>query len=469
MNTRDERQAESIAKIINNNYNGILNLAPRFGKTRIGVLACKHYKQVNSKTAIVLVPNVSIKSAWEQEFATYEQTEIPVATASQIVSIRGFLRVGLLIVDEAHRFTSDVWYKLINNDIIKYDKIIMLTGSLPIGDNLLKLTKLASIIDYISEEEAISNNWISNYIEYNIPLKLSDDETIKYVSNSTKISLLFQKYKGIHNSITYGGTQLFDSEMSLLYGCTKGANSKIYGHISSDLIIDAICNKMTFNEESRALWNKDTVKAEARLFSNIVKNRNYILTNSKVKLEAVIYMLSVLKKSAIVFSDNSMFADKLSEEYNKLYPNKSVSYHSNLESKPLIDLNTGDYYRYATGKRKGEPKLFSVKAQLEYIKACFQVNYYNVIFAVKSLDEGVTIPNIEIVITTSGSSNPIQYVQRTGRGKTYVNETKLARIYNLYFDDFTNDGVVINSRDRSKLMDRQAYSKNVIKISIDEV
>ncbi len=266
-----------------------------------------------------------------------------------------------------------------------------------------------------------------------------------------------------------GQAQLFDNEFTLLYSITRGFNNKIIGYIHYDLIKQAISNKMNCNSDANALWSIDVITNDGKLFTKSVNNRNTIMAASNLKLKAVLYILNKLKLKTVIFSESVGLADRIADEYNKLFPNKAISYHSKIESKPLIDYNTGDFYRYKGGLKAGEPKVFSKDKQLEYIIAAFDAGFIDVISAVKALDEGITIPGVESIITTSGSMNPIQYDQRTARGKTYVNEDKVAKIYNIFFDDFNLDGIMYNSRDREKLMSRQRYNNDVLKINIDEL
>jgi hypothetical protein len=85
-----------------------------------------------------------------------------------------------------------------------------------------------------------------------------------------------------------------------------------------------------------------------------------------------------------------------------------------------------------------------------------------------ALDEGFNVENMELAITTSGTTNPIQHKQRTARVKTLEpNKEKETMVLNLFFKDFQifkPDGTVsyVKSRDQTKLMMRQKQSENII-------
>jgi hypothetical protein len=57
---------------------------------------------------------------------------------------------------------------------------------------------------------------------------------------------------------------------------------------------------------------------------------------------------------------------------------------------------------------------------------------YKYLVTAKALDEGLTIPNLELVIITFGSNNPIQQGQRSARGSTIdvLNDKKQTKIFN---------------------------------------
>jgi superfamily II DNA or RNA helicase len=466
------RQHQSLNTILDNNFNGILNYCVRFGKTRIGIQTYLKYRELIKPKDIILilVPSLTIKKSWLDEIAVLNLNpeEFNIITIGQTLNIGKFPKVSLLIVDECHKFTSDRHYDIIH-DKIKYTNIIMLTGSLPANPKLKLLTDITPVIDVITEQEAIHNKWISNYVEYNIPLNLNEDDMIKYVKYTNDISAVFSKYKNLENSIVYNGEPLFKDLLDLLLSLANGKYSK-YGYIDSIDIAKSISIKMGHGIRNDNLWEVSVILDECKIFQNALKNRNTILISNKIKLDAVLEIYNKLQKPTICFNESIGFADSISDNLNKgLDKPISVSYHSKLTSQPLIDHNTNDYYRYKTGVKAGEPKVFSKGKQLLYFLECINHGIINFLSTVKSLDEGVTISNIECIITTSGSMNPIQYEQRTGRGKTLVDDDKVAKIYNLYFDDFEYEGVFYKSRDKVKLLERQRFNPNVSTIFLSDI
>jgi len=61
----------------------------------------------------------------------------------------------------------------------------------------------------------------------------------------------------------------------------------------------------------------------------------------------------------------------------------------------------------------------------------FKDNKFKIMIAVKALDEGMNIPDLDFAIITSSSKQERQRIQRIGRLLRYK-ENKVATIYNLY-------------------------------------
>ena len=54
-------------------------------------------------------------------------------------------------------------------------------------------------------------------------------------------------------------------------------------------------------------------------------------------------------------------------------------------------------------------------SQREYLMEKFSEGVYQVLVAIKCIDEGVDVPNAQVAILMSSSTNPREYIQRIGR------------------------------------------------------
>jgi len=460
--TKLERQRIAIRKVRHHNYNGILHFCTRFGKTRVGLGICKDFFDTG-QVPLILVPSNTVKQGWLKEDDISLKLHPTIITASQLLSLDTTIVIDLLIVDEVHKFLTDANYELINGNKIKYKYLICLTATLPIDDRLTKLMSLTKVIDVITEKEAIQNNWVSNYIEYNIPLELSDANKLRYVKYTSRMADVFNSYKDLYKFITYNGKLIFRDDLDLINSCHSGKYTKEFGFIPEANIREAVRTKMGNS------WTVEDIEKTTKQFSSDIRLRNDIVIANSLKLHAVLHIYNKLQTPTICFNESIGFTDKLADTLNSIYDDIAFSYHSKTPSAPLINPATGDWYRYKGGAKADEPRIFSKTKQLEYAMAAISAGHLRFISTVKALDEGITIPNVDCIITTSGSMNPIQYEQRTGRGKTFVDEDKIAKVYNLYFDDFELDGKQYKSRDKFKLLSRQINSINIKEISLHDV
>jgi ERCC4-related helicase len=213
-----------------------------------------------------------------------------------------------------------------------------------------------------------------------------------------------------------------------------------------------------YGRERENIWNPLNIETRVKTFVTFVKRRTDIIHNNIVKLNAVLDIYNKFPNRTICFNESIIFAERIKEAIIYTLHKPAISYHSKIESSPIIDPASGQPYTYNGGAKVGEVKLFGKKKLLQEMLNGMREGRYNFLSTARALDEGIDVPNLEQIITTAGSANPIQYSQRSARAKTVdlYNPTKIARIINLYFDDFTDStGEYIRCRDKQKLRARQ--------------
>ena len=207
-------------------------------------------------------------------------------------------------------------------------------------------------------------------------------------------------------------------------------------------------------------WNPDNIQELAKSYLKSVAARNNYLKHNVAKVNAVLNILKLTQDSTIVYNDSIEMIEQL---FDNLNPKHTVKYHSQIESIPMY-YDNGEVITYLSGERKGQVKLFGKttikKLAIERMKSG-EALY---LITGKSLNESLDIPNIKYIICTAGDTNPQTYEQRVARGKTINSKdaNKRAIIINLYIDDFYLDFELVNSRDKEKLIIRQANVKNTI-------
>ncbi len=467
------RQEESIQKWRNAKGIGTLLLCPRFGKTKIGVTIINRIINKNDKSEIiVLTPSEYITNYWKSYFTDKQLLDNKIT----IISIDTYnkdrskyrKRYDLVVVDEIHKMLSEVRYACLNELHVMSKWWLNLLGIMPNDKGKIMIESFAPVIDEITVDEAMSNNWVSDSIEYNLALELSDDDKLRYIRFTNMISETIKLFDGVHNRVLYNNQKIFESDFDLIYACYTGKKVK-HGYVEGIKFREMVASVMgwqsnldltiEYNDERNKYWNPNAIYERTKLFTTIVKQRNEILANNEIKLNCVVDIIKKYNSPTIVFNESIDFVTKIADSLGK----DAIAYHSKIESRPIWDDENNDWFRYKDGAKKDQPKMFgSSKIKDETIKGIISGKYKYLITA-KALDEGLTIPNLEIVIITAGSTNPIQQGQRIGRGCTIDNNNpnKQTKVFNLYFDDIIlEDNKIIKSRDKTKLIERQG--KNAI-------
>jgi superfamily II DNA or RNA helicase len=467
-----------------------------FGKTREGLLLAK---QVLTKYpddyVLITIPSVTVDKVWHNaienadndeylEFTDIQKEHIEIVSVTSLLNDTPTRNYKLLIVDEIHKFTTPERYTIF--DKLSYTSILGLTGTYPIGIKKAMLDKYCPIVDTIYEQEALTNGWISEFIEYNIACELTDEDKIRYDKFTVLISETLNLFKGLSKHIIkQDGEPLFKDDYNVIQSCKSGLKTKdVLGkplyipakHIRQTIAIyrewtPTLDITTEFGKERDDYWNPENIKVRVTNFTDFVRHRNDIIINNKVKLNKVLDIINAFPNKTICFNESTDFADDIATALNdNAHRQIATVYHSNITSRPIWDDRLDDYFRYGkSSAKKGQVKLFGKDTLKSVAIQGLIDNTFKVLCTAKALDEGLDIPTIEQVITTAGTANPIQYEQRKGRGLRLdiYNPNKVTKIFNLYFEDFINPrGEITKSRDKQKLIAKQRErSSNVVWIT----
>ncbi len=458
---------------------GTLHYTMQFGKTYTAILIIKKLLEnkdiINQDNILVITPSDIIRKQWESVLNTHH-LKIKVLTAQQAINESKLgnynSNIDLVIFDEIHKFISEERIKLIT-DILNYKYILGLTGTYPSLDNSKVLDKYCPVVDTITEYEALQNKWISPFIEYNLSVEFTEDDKLRYISYTAPIREILQVFKDSHKLF-----QVFKNDYEVLTACYAGKKGN-NGFVKPKDVCRELSTRKGWNKELdldygnnsviEEHWNPETIYQRAMDFNTLVRNRNDLIINNNTKLDIILEIYKKFKdKTIISFNESTDFATTITQYINSI-GGKAIVYHSNIKSQPLIDPSTGKFITTKAGKVKIFGQTSLKNNAIEGIKN----GDFTFLATARALDEGMSIPNIEVVICSGGTVNPMQYAQRSARGKTVdiYNPNKLTRIINLYFDDFYYEDKKIDCRDKQKLIKRQQENQSIIKWikNIDEI
>jgi superfamily II DNA or RNA helicase len=262
---REKIQHAASSSIIEGNYEGIIDVAPRVGKSKIVVDALRELPK--SKILITVPFNVIIDS-WKAEFKKWDLDKHDITIVNQrYIPNEDF---DLVITDEIHTLSDNQIEKL------KGSKILGLSGSIS-NDTKYKLNELLdlnSIFKY-SIENAIDDGIISNFKITVVYCNLSRTKKVK---------------------ITTKKKEYMQTEFARYESLTKLFNKQAY--LSRD---------MTVNPKVRAMNSKLKIYTAGR--------RANALYNFPTKI-ALAKKIIDKQDRALIFTTRTKVADQLAHSYH---------------------------------------------------------------------------------------------------------------------------------------------------------
>lgn len=388
---RDKRQQQAIEKWKKAGLNGTIDGCVGFGKTVMTVnwvIKPAFLKFPDLKCAII-VPNNDLVSQWKEKTNGYN---IDIRTVNSFIN-KPEKEWDLIIYDEIHRYIKGQKFSKVLRYKSKWK--LGLSGTLTdISREMLKIYNLP-IVDTIPLDYSIEKNWNNQYIEYNLKVYMTKQE-------SEMIRYMDKKY---YNILAYLGQGEIDFKI-----LNKVLFKKVIGYKQKDgktLIYKSGRNKGSpipinhypYAEQLAKELNVSTssIIIAATRANKIIRDRKKFFYNYKGKLEVIKNILEKLShRKSIVFTMEQEFCDKAA-----LYCN-SQSYHGG----------------------------YSDKERQEIMKK-FKESEKGSLFTCLAVNEGVDIPGLDVCINASYYSTQEANTQRKGRAVRLTPYNRKALIINL--------------------------------------
>lgn len=403
-----------IAKIVAKIETHIRNTQPKT-KNDIGLL--RKYVVASLKIAIV-VPSTTLKEQWtsilEKQFPSYIDCFI-INTMHSFSDPKYSENVYLVIYDEIHLYLDNNYFSLFSNIKAKFK--LGLSGTLFKDNKFIK--ENCPIIDVITEQEAMDNNWISEHQQINYLVTLDDSENSIYRTESSFIA----KYTPLFN---FRNSSFFDTLKRCTTDLTLCDSISIFNNyrpekrkrrLPQDFKADGT---VKFEELSR-----DDVKTIAELLTWSMARRQQILFEARNKRWKMVEFLKTYPNRVYI-----IFVQFIKDVNSLIYYLKShgiiaAPFHSQLEKIPLYKLPNGTLTtikcskavveKYKSGEKAGQPKTYGTPKIKEAILNDMRAGKYNVLISNTAGDTGVDIPNLDTSINLCYTGNPVQHHQRKGR------------------------------------------------------
>lgn len=372
--TRDERQEEARVKWIKNKCCGTLVQPTGTGKTVTALKCLKSFISKYPKTRyIVIVPTDNLKDQWYQQLDSWGLSLNGSVLVINSASTHKF-ETDILVIDECHRCNSDLFRNIFTN--IKYKWVLGLTATFERLDEKHKevMEKYCPVIDRIPLQEALFNNWVAPYKEYQVLLDVDDIDTLNQLNKEFVVHFEFFGFQ-------------FDKVMSLL-----GPK----GFIERAKLRDEMCGPNASEERRKEVFKSITFHSQR--FMQVLQARKKFINNHSKKLEIARKIINARSFSKIITFSNTI---DMAEQ-----------------------IGIGEVYSSKDTKKRAKTNLEEFNKKVGFA----------VLNTSKKLDEGADVRGLSVAIMLGIDSSEIKAVQRRGRCIRFE-EGKQAEIFNLIINN----------------------------------
>ncbi len=449
---KQARLAKSVFAIKQHNGNCIVSYPRGFDKSLIIIklLETDMYREV-----LIVANNESSIRYYKtliDSHSTISSVNVQLDTAQRIIRNESLYMIDLVIFTDINEDSI----QLIGNNSFMEAKIVL------IGNDIKYSIDNFTIVDHIDTASAKENNWLSNNIEYNLGLEFSSKNKQAYKGLSETIRTVTEIFKDSRKLITVNNSPVFKTDYEVLFACVRGF---AFGnrYFKAEEVINKLAEKkgwtqaMIGADDSYAsildkFWNPVVIKNNAVSYSKAIYSRNMMMSNNAYKRDAILQLLNpnnnYVELPAIIFNESIEFAEDIALNLEQIVPSKVCCYHSQIKSRLILDFLTGEYIK----TKNGIPKKFGKESLKKMANSGLKTGFYNILSTGKTLDFDIQVPALKTVITTSGNINPIIESNKSIQHESLIDNLT---IINIYFKDFILDNELVNSRDLSKLIQRQ--------------
>ena len=295
------------------------------GKTRAGILAItKFFNKNPEKQVVVVVPTEVLQKQWIRLLSdngfVFNVNVLVINTAASHKFV-----CDLLVLDECHRFSSDLFinvFKMCNAKMI-----LGLTATFERLDGKHEImSKYAPVVDTITVKEATANGWLSEYKEYKVMIEVDD----------------INRYEQYHQEFL-NHFAFFNFDFNLSMTCITGIKKANRIIESSASVRKRYAAYLLGNNVSNTQLFENTIKevsAHAFAWQRALKARKDFVMSHPKKVEITKLILEHRKNSKAILFTSSI---KQSEEFKGIYTVHSgkTKKKNGLSLEEFSNLNTG--------------------------------------------------------------------------------------------------------------------------------
>lgn len=410
-------QIEAITSWKQQSYRGIYDMATGTGKsfTALGSIV-NLSKCVGDKLATFIVcPYIHLVGQWEEDVVKWGIN--PIIAHSQSPDKKWDQH--LIGAYKHFRSTGKSFICITTNATFSGEKVQKIMNNVTSDMNMLLI---------IDEAHNFGASHLSKFLNNNIKYRLALSATIERYMDKKGTQKLFNFfgerciYYPLEQAIKEGKT-LVEYEYHLVYAFLSPDELKEYSNLTKQL------KKFIIQENGKTKFS-DSGKM-------ILFKRSRILAGAEEKIKILSQELKKIKNEKFILVYCGATGDINDETGSMEKQIQTVG--------KMIEHEVNMRVHKFTAEEDAEERII--------IKKCFADGLYQVLTAIKCLDEGVNIPNIQTAFILSSSRNPKQFIQRRGRLLRKAKGKKKAIIYDfvtlprrfneINYGDFEEDKSII--------------------------
>ena len=377
--TLHEYQEEAVQEWQMKNYRGIFDMCTGAGKTYTALYGIVQLaKEVNDKIAIFIIcPYIHLVSQWEEDVEDW--CAVPIITAHSKSPDRDW-RQSLMKAYKRFRKDGSPFVCLTTNDTFAGEDI---------QQYIKRFNDTQNVLIIVDEAHNFGSTQMINVMPWNIPYRIGLSATIKRHMDKNGTNKIKE----------------FFGEKCIEYPLDRAiADNKLVHY-------DYIPIPVALSESELSQY---------RVLSQKLK-QYIIIKNGKMKISEAGKPIIFQRTRLLAGAENKIGV--LMKLFEKYKDDNSILVYCGATS--IEDDDTGEVVRQidlVTKKLQTDynmsVKRFTAEENLkerQNIKTYFSQGMYQVVTAIKCLDEGVNIPGIKTAFIMSSSRNPKEFVQRRGR------------------------------------------------------
>ena len=433
-------QADALNKWKANNYQLLFEMATGTGKTRTAIAGIKYLNQIRKRLlTIITTPQNTLSKQWKDEVdaqgLTFDESAIVDGSVSQWeeVLVKLILKNGAGMADHICLYTT---HNTASSD--KFTDAIQ--QNLQTGTDILFVGDETHWLGARKFQQALLPCY-----KYRIGLSATPSRWFDDVGTAKLVAF-------------YGNANFeFTIKDALTeYNPMTGKHFLVnYYYLISKVALneDETEQYKSISAKISKLWNlKDSNSKATLTLERLIEKRANIIKNASAKYNQLEVILDGLQVKGRIENLIIFVSPQQIRKVLNILASRGIIFHKLTEKEGT----------------KAE-KRFGNKSEREHIISKFKSKEYQVIVAIKCMDEGIDIPTADVGILMASSSNPREYVQRIGRIIRQSPNKLSAELYDICVDTIHSVGDDYSGFERKIRIKEQIRLKEIAANAINSI